>query len=200
MGDLKAELGPASVHLCIDMQRLFAEEGPWPTPWMPRVLPAVSALAQHAAARTVFTRFMPPARATDAPGRWRSYYEKWSIVTRERIDPALLDLLPELARFAPPGMVIDKPAYSAFSAPQLRSRLDAMGADTLILTGSETDVCVLASALGAIDLGYRVVIARDGVCSSSDAQHDALIDLYAKRFDVQLELAAVAEIIDAWRP
>ena len=30
-----------TVHLCIDMQRIFSTEGPWPTPWMERVLPTV---------------------------------------------------------------------------------------------------------------------------------------------------------------
>lgn len=28
-----------TVHLCLDMQRLFGRDGPWPTPWMERVLP-----------------------------------------------------------------------------------------------------------------------------------------------------------------
>ena len=37
-----------------------------------------------------------------------------------------------------------------------------------IVSGSETDVCVLATVLDAVDMGYRVIIARDAVCSSSD--------------------------------
>ena len=28
-------------HLCIDMQRLFADQTAWQVPWLPRVLPAV---------------------------------------------------------------------------------------------------------------------------------------------------------------
>jgi len=28
------------VHLCVDMQRLFTADGPWPTPWMDRALSA----------------------------------------------------------------------------------------------------------------------------------------------------------------
>ena len=32
--------------------------------------------------------------------------------------------------------------------------------DTLIVTGSETDVCVLATVLAAIDCGIRVVVVR----------------------------------------
>ncbi len=29
-----------TLHLCIDMQRLFAEETEWRVPWLPRVLDA----------------------------------------------------------------------------------------------------------------------------------------------------------------
>jgi nicotinamidase-related amidase len=41
-------------------------------------------------------------------------------------------------------------------------------ADALIVSGSETDICVLATVLDAVDLGYRVIVVRDAVCSSSD--------------------------------
>ncbi len=49
-----------TLHLCIDMQRLFAEETAWQVPWLPRVLPAVVEIANRHAPRTVFTRFSPP--------------------------------------------------------------------------------------------------------------------------------------------
>jgi len=46
--DLHPEpLTPRTVHLCVDMQRLFSRDGPWPTPWMDRVLPVVIDLASH---------------------------------------------------------------------------------------------------------------------------------------------------------
>jgi nicotinamidase-related amidase len=57
-----------AVHLCVDMQRIFSADGPWPTPWMERVLPVVTALASRHPRRTVFTRFIPPARAEQMPG------------------------------------------------------------------------------------------------------------------------------------
>jgi nicotinamidase-related amidase len=51
-----------SVHLCVDMQRIFSAVGPWPTPWMEKVLPVVGALVSRHPERTVFTRFIPPER------------------------------------------------------------------------------------------------------------------------------------------
>ena len=199
MGELKAPIGPTTVHLCIDMQRLFSDEGPWAMAWMPRVTPQVVQLAEHAPERTIFTRFLPPADPSDAPGRWRAYYEKWSHVTRRQIDNRLIDLLPVLARYAPPATIFDKSVYSVFGNQQLHPHLRDRQIDTLIVSGSETDVCVLSSVLAAVDHGYRVVIAEDAVCSSSDEGHDALIELFNRRFDVQIESAKVEAILEVWR-
>jgi nicotinamidase-related amidase len=197
MADLAGKLQSA-VHLCIDMQRLFAAQGPWPTPWMDKVLPQAVRLVERRPQRTVFTRFVPPHVSEQPPGLWRDYYQKWSHVRRGVIDEALIDLLPALARYAPPAKVLDKGVYSAFADGRLHAGLSRAGVDAVILTGSETDVCVLSSALAAVDLGYRVVVARDAVCSSSDEAHDALIRLYQSRFAVQIALAEVDEILDAW--
>jgi nicotinamidase-related amidase len=196
---LKAALGPEAVHLCIDMQRLFAAGGPWATPWMDRVLPAVVTLAGHAPARTVFTRFIPPRSADDAPGMWRAYYGKWPNVTRERVDAALLELVPALEKFVPPARVFDKGVYSAFATGALHPFLRQKDINTLVVTGSETDVCVLSTVLAAVDLGYRVIVVQDAVCSSCDESHDALIDLYNLRFDVQIESSTSDEVLAQWR-
>ena len=199
MGNFKVQPGPNAAHFCLDMQRLFSSEGPWPTR-MERVLPKVVRLVERAPARTIFTRFLTPQTPENMPGQWAVYYAKWSNVTRDRLDNRLLNLIPAFERYLPPGSVFDKWVYSAFANAELRRFLGCRGVDTLIVSGSETDVCVLSTVLAAVDLGYRIIIARDGVCSSSDAGHDALMGLFRRRFDVQIEVAEVNEIVDAWRP
>ena len=191
-------LTPRTVHLCVDMQRIFSSEGPWATPWMERVLPVVLAISQRFPERTVFTRFITPQHAEDMPGTWRLYYEKWRQTTRERLDVRLLQLMPDLAKLAPPATVIDKTRYSAFFEPFLLQHLRALQADGLIVTGSETDVCVLATIMGAVDHGYRVILVRDGVCSSSDEGHDALLGLYHRRFNLQIETADAETVLSRW--
>ena len=143
------------------MQNMFAEATPWHTPWMTRVLPVVEEIAGRHASQTVFTRFIPPAKAEDVPGTWQRYFQRWAEMTRDVIDPKLLELVPSLARLAPPAAVIDKHVYSPFVEPGLRQLLLQRRADALVITGAETDVCVLAAVLGAVDLGYRVVLATD---------------------------------------
>jgi nicotinamidase-related amidase len=69
-----------------------------------------------------------------------------------------------------------------------------------VATGAETDVCVLASVLSAVDLGFRVVIVEDALCSSSDEGHDALMTMYRTRFNEQIDLLETEELFEAWRP
>jgi nicotinamidase-related amidase len=195
---LPIPLTERTVHLCIDMQRIFSSEGPWPTPWMERVLPVVAELAGRHPARTVFTRFITPERPEDMPGMWQPYYRRWRGTTREKIDPALLELMPPLARLVPPATVIDKTRYSGFAEPHLFAHLRERGADALIVTGSETDVCVLATVLGAVDLGYRVILVRDAICSSSDEGHDALLRVYHRRYTEQIETTDAEEVLRNW--
>jgi nicotinamidase-related amidase len=188
-----------TAHLCVDMQRLFGPQGPWPTPWMERVLPLVETLVRARPAQTVFTRFMPPFRACDAQGQWQAFYQRWHQVTREQIDADLIDLMPSLRQYVPPAQVIDKPGYSPFFNSDLQRLLQKRNIDTLVISGAETDVCVLAAVLAAVDRGYRVVVARDALCSGNDATHDALMKLYEQRFSAQIELAPTGDILDCWR-
>jgi nicotinamidase-related amidase len=133
------------------------------------------------------------------PGTWRQYYQKWRQVTRDFIDPLLLELLDDVRRYSPPAAVLDKTRYSAFLNSRLQTVLAERQCSTLIVSGAETDVCVLATVINAVDLGYRVVIASDAICSSSDECHDALMTLYHKRFSQQIEIASTEVILESWQ-
>ena len=129
MGDqlLPLPLTERSVHLCVDMQRIFSVEGPWPMPWMDRVLPVAAALAKYPD-RTVFTRFIPPERPDQMPGMCRRYYTRWRDATREVLDPRLLELMPPLAALSPRDGY-RKTRYSAFAEPWLIEHLRQREAD-----------------------------------------------------------------------
>jgi nicotinamidase-related amidase len=147
----------------------------------------------------IFTRFIPPERPDQMPGMWQRYYTRWRAATRECLDLDLLELMQPLAGLCPPAMVIDKTRYSGFAEPKLLAHLREREADALIISGSETDVCVLATVLAAVDLGYRVIVVRDAVCSSSDEGHDMLMRLYHTRFSEQIETADAATILSRWK-
>ena len=72
-------------------------------------------------------------------------------MTGEGLDPRLIRLVPPLATFAPPATIIDKASYSPFKEPTFLSTLRRLKATTLIITGGETDVCVLGAVMDAVD-------------------------------------------------
>ena len=59
-------------------------------------------------------------------------------------------------------------------------------------------MCVLATVMGAVDRGFRVVDAADALCGSSDRTHDALLTLYNDRSGQQIEVADSATILSNW--
>jgi nicotinamidase-related amidase len=192
------EVGERAVHLCVDMQRMFGPGSPWEVPWMERVAPIVARLASDHPNETIFTKFIPPANAESAEGTWRRYYRRWPMMTRDAIDTSLLGLVDLLQRFEARATIVEKEYYSPWCDGELRRLLDERDVDTLVVTGGETDVCVLATTLGAIDFGYRTILVEDAVCSSSDETHDALMRLYRSRFSEQLEVASCDEVLSAW--
>jgi nicotinamidase-related amidase len=187
-----------TAHLCVDMQNLFAEETPWHVPWLARALPFIERIALCHPDRNIFTRFLPPRDPRDLPGTWQRYYRRWSEMLLDTIDPRLLELVPSLAAMAPHGAVFDKHVYSPFANPHLRAFLHERQIDSLVITGVETDVCVLSAVLAAVDGGFRVVVVRDAMGSSSDATHDALLQLYGTRLQEQIELADAETILSCW--
>jgi nicotinamidase-related amidase len=191
-------LGPHCVHLCVDMQNLFAEGSQWHTPWMKRVLPMVERLVAAHPDQTVFTRFIPLERPGEGKGTWKDYYRRWPEMTLEALSEGMVDLVPSLTRFVPPAAVVDKTVYSPWLEPTLDRMLRDRGVDTLVISGAETDVCVLAAVMGAVDRGYRIVVPKDALCSSSDAMHDALLGLYQHRYGQQVEVGTVDQILQYW--
>ena len=81
--------------------------------------------------------------------------------------------------------VLVKHFASAFFATPLASILASEECDTVIVTGASTSGCVRATAVDALQHGYRVVVPREAVGDRNPAAHEAnLYDLDAKYADV----------------
>jgi maleamate amidohydrolase len=106
-------------------------------------------------------------------------------------------------RIAPqPGEpVLRKQHASAFFETELAGLLAAAGCDSVIVAGASTSGCVRATAVDALQHGYRTVVPREAVGDRNADAHEAnLYDIDAKYGDVvplaetlaQLEELAVA--------
>ena len=120
-------------------------------------------------------------------------------MTIDQIGPNMVGLVPALAAFVPPAQIFDKHVYSPWTGSDLHQQLRSAGIDTLIITGGETDVCVLGTMLGAIDWGFRVILVTDALCSSADKTHDAMMDVYMNRFGEQVETVTTKTLLESWQ-
>jgi maleamate amidohydrolase len=81
--------------------------------------------------------------------------------------------------------VLNKLFASAFFGTALSSLLAAAGCDSVIVTGASTSGCVRATAVDALQHGYRPIVPRDAVGDRNPAAHEAnLNDIDAKYGDV----------------
>jgi nicotinamidase-related amidase len=72
--------------------------------------------------------------------------------------------------------VINKRRYSAFVGTDLDLILRDNRVDTLILTGTKTNVCIRATAQDAFSLNYRVVVPRECVATDRKHLHEANLE------------------------
>lgn len=71
--------------------------------------------------------------------------------------------------------IVKKPTYSAFSRSNLGDVLDALGVDTLVMTGCATELGMLATAMDALTRGYAIEIPPDSQAGVSEAsEHTAM--------------------------
>lgn len=195
MNRLFGPIPPSALHLVVDMQELFRSHPEWGTEALTQIIPAIQRLLTARPERAYFSRFMPARDPGQASGAWQRYYRRWASVTLDRLQPAQLEVVHELRPWA--KRVGNKSGYSALANVELRDA--AIAAREVILTGVETDVCVLATAIDAMEAGLRVILATDALTSSSPACHAKALDILHDRFDEQIEVATVDQILAVWR-
>jgi nicotinamidase-related amidase len=79
----------------------------------------------------------------------------------------------------PEEWVLDKSRYSAFHRTDLDARLNALGIDTLTITGVLTDVCVLSSVFDAFALGYHIRLVSDACTTTTQSGHHSALLIMA---------------------
>lgn len=92
-------------------------------------------------------------------------------------------------------LVIVKNYASCFFGTSLAATLTAMGADTVMITGCTTSGCIRASAVDAVQNGFRPIVVRECVGDRHDGPHEAnLFDINAKYGDVISKVEAMRYI------
>ncbi|KAK8044064.1 hypothetical protein PG993_004088 [Apiospora rasikravindrae] len=96
-------------------------------------------------------------------------------------------------------LVVKKKYASAFFGTALASDLQVMGVDTVVICGVSTSGCVRASALDAMQNGFRPMVVGTACGDrSEEIQNANLFDLNAKYADVISEEEAIEHLQAGW--
>ncbi len=167
--------------LVLDMQNVFLvpDYAPLEIPGLAQIVPNINRLTRLCrdnGAMVVWTQHT----ATEA---WRSW-------TRNLASPATRDRIIELTAEGSYGfqlhdsldvddgdLRITKRRHSAFTegSPDLHEALQAAGRDTLIVTGTLTNVCCETTTRDAFQLNYNSIFVSDANGTRSDEEHVATL-------------------------
>ena len=112
------------------------------------------------------------------------FVQKVPVLRQLMVGEPLADIVPELSP-APDDVIVVKQYASAFFGTSLAATLTAMGVDTVILTGCSTSGCIRASAVDAMQYGFRPIVPRECVGDRRAEPHEAnLFDINSKYGDV----------------
>lgn len=170
--------------LIVDLTRAFTEQGrPLGSP-MPATLDATNALldcAHQTGIPVIFTTVSYDSTDLSDAGIWVT---KIGGLEDLKSGSDGVEIAPQLHRDEGDGLLTKKYA-SCFFGTDLVSRLLSKGCDTLIMAGCSTSGCIRATAVDAIQYGFRPIVVEDAVADRwPEAHQQSLNDLQAKYADV----------------
>ena len=110
---------------------------------------------------------------------------------------ASADTMPDLAPRAG-ELVVRKRGYDAFVGTPLDGALRARNVTSLVVTGTMTDICVLATVIGALHREYRVTVVEDGVATLWPEIQQATLDIIRRAYGRAVTSKEVADQISKW--
>ena len=143
--------------------------------------PPLIAAARAAQIPVIFTEVKYTAPHFLDGGIWLKKVPSLQALTAGSLHAEFCDEIAPL----PGEIVLTKQYASAFFGTSLASILVAAEADTLLIAGCSTSGCIRATAVDAMQHGYRTIVVRECVGDRHPAPHEAnLFDINAKYGDV----------------
>lgn len=98
------------------------------------------------------------------------------VVVTEQYPKGLGKTVPEIAGNLPEHKYLEKVTFSACT-DDLFSILNLINRKTVLITGSETHICVFQTVRDLMQAGYNVHLVKDAVCSRSEENYNNGIQL-----------------------
>jgi ureidoacrylate peracid hydrolase len=176
------DLDPGRTALIVvDMQNAFMLPGVAHAlcPMAEKIVPNINRLAAAVRRSGGTVVWIKTTFREDALASWSTYF---AMVTREqggrRIAALTADSkghqLWDALEVRPDDLIVEKNRFSAFIAgsSDLAQVLRGRGLDTLLITGTVTNVCCESTARDAMMLNFRTIMVTDGNAAVTDEDHN----------------------------
>lgn len=190
-----------TAHVVVDLQNGYMAPGaPLEVPVAREIVPnvnAISAAVRAAGGTNVFLRYTMRDEAEKSWSTWHRLRNSPEGLagTREAFAEGAhhWQFWPSL-EIAEDDLIIEKQRFSAFvpGTCRLDDELRARGIDTLIVSGTMTNVCCESSARDAMQRNYKVLFASDATAAWTDAAHNATLATMCMVF---ADVVSTAEIL-----
>jgi ureidoacrylate peracid hydrolase len=181
-----ADIDPTkTAHIIVDLQNGFMAPGAAvEIPVAREIVPNVnriSAAVRATGGINVFIRYLldPPTLVA-----WSHWFNKFMTPARLKLMEKTFakgcegfELWPEL-EVKDGDLIVDKTRFGAFvpGSSNLHDILQERGIETLIITGTATNVCCESTARDAMQMNYQVIFVADGNATNNDAEHNATLN------------------------
>lgn len=180
-----------TAHVVVDLQNGFMAPGAVAEIAVARdIVPNVNRISQALRAAGGLVAYIQNTFDDVAVRTWSTYFDHFCTpARRQKMIEAFTPgsdghaLWPGLD-VQPQDLMVRKRRFGAFApgASDLHAILQERGIDTLIITGTATQVCCESTARDAMMLNYKVFFVDDGNATFSDAEHNATLSAMAHAF------------------
>jgi ureidoacrylate peracid hydrolase len=193
-----------TAHVVVDLQNGFmAQAAVAEIPEAREIVPTVNQISEAIRAAGGLVVYVQNTFDEEAVRTWSTFFDHFcSPERRQRMIEAFtpgseghalwpgLDVRPE-------DLKVRKRRFGAFApgASDLHAILQARGIDTLIITGTASQVCCESTARDAMMLNYKVFYVADGNATFTDEEHNATLSAMAYTFCDVIGSAALIDMI-----
>ena len=182
------DLDPAKTALVVvDMQNAFMLAGVAHAlcPMAEKIVPNVNRLAEAVRATGGAVVWIKTTFTNDALRSWSTYFEMVTPQLRaQRITALTADSkgheLWATLDVRPDDLIVETDRFSAFiqGSSNLADVLRDRGVDTILVTGTVTNVCCESTARDAMMLNFKTVMVTDGNAAVTDEDHNASLTAF----------------------
>jgi ureidoacrylate peracid hydrolase len=201
--------GHRTAHVVVDLQNGFMAPGQVAEIGTAReIVPHVNRISAAVRAAGGLVVYIQNTFDEEAVRGWPVFFDHFcSPERRERMIEAFtpghfghelwvdLDVLPQ-------DLKVRKRRFGAFvpGSSELHAILQARGIDTLIISGTATQVCCESTARDAMMMNYKVFFVTDANATFTDAEHNATLSAMAHAFCDVRDTEAMVQLIGDQEP